>query len=313
MAHEGLLIDPELEGLLRELAEDPRSSLLRVRRPADLAGVFEGAPAATAATAGLTSLERHLVQARRTDLAQLLRDACLIRFFGDPELDKWVARYVTVDEQVNVPDESAWRGQARREAGMATSDPATCDGVALLQKCLRTSDFHSVSISELAVVSIRLEPTHHGRLYVCADLATRNQADAAERIARGVLGAMPSPSDASHAWEALALCASLRGDFVGAVEAAQKACDLPEPRPQTQLYWLYYALMARDSSKAAEASDRLRGFMDSDHPVIVRVAQQLRSQQAAGVWDTGPRTREFVKSIMDDLGVTARRIADALC
>lgn len=65
-------LDPEIDGLLREIAADPKSKLLRVRRPVDVRVFAETRPAIGVATAGLTKAERHLVQAHREEVAHKL-------------------------------------------------------------------------------------------------------------------------------------------------------------------------------------------------------------------------------------------------
>src|SRR5436189_4868215 len=95
---ESLAFDPELEELLREIAADPGSRLLRMprsTRPRDLLAIPEPV---TRARAGLSVAERHLIEVHRDELAHLLRRACLIRFFSDPRKNMYLNRCKTAHE-----------------------------------------------------------------------------------------------------------------------------------------------------------------------------------------------------------------------
>ncbi|MCA9067038.1 MAG: hypothetical protein KDA96_28440, partial [Planctomycetaceae bacterium] len=72
MSAQGIHLDPEVEGLLREIAADPGSSLLRVERPKTLRPLLEREHAAGARMAGLTNAERHLLERYRDEVGYAL-------------------------------------------------------------------------------------------------------------------------------------------------------------------------------------------------------------------------------------------------
>jgi hypothetical protein len=305
-------IDAELESLLREAAADPRSRLLRVERTVDLRGLFERSPVVTVAAAGLTKPERHLIEAHRRELAFTLRVACFNRFLGDPKLHQWVGRFHTVDRRLEPTDMMRWQELARSELAVPSSDPAVCDGAEVLERCVATSVFHDADISQLAAASIRLEPTDQARLFVVFDLIMKDQAAVAMRILKDVLAGLPSDEHASRAWQLVALCFSRMNRFGQAAEAARNSEHLGDVRPGPFLNACYYALMGHDRRHVLEVSSRLPDVMPREHRSITEFVQRLASKRQAGVCVVDARTREFITTVVDELGTTARKIADVL-
>jgi hypothetical protein len=76
-------IAPEIRGLLEELVADPRSSMRLVPKRA-LGSWFDSGETARAREISGTKLERHLIDAHREELAQLLCDAAMISYWKAP-------------------------------------------------------------------------------------------------------------------------------------------------------------------------------------------------------------------------------------
>jgi len=136
-AAEPLGFDPELEGLLRELAADPRSQLLRSTRPRTAAGLLERAGAVSPSRAGLTAAERHLLEVHRDELADVLRRACLMRFYSDPARALYLNRSRDAQHAIAFDTPERWRERAREALADARRSPRPLEGLDLLETCLR--------------------------------------------------------------------------------------------------------------------------------------------------------------------------------
>ena len=86
-------LDPEVEGILVDIARDKNSTLLRV--PTRDLGAF-AVSGHVAGTTGLTSAERHLLQTHRVELARALRDICRSSLRSNPVATLHLAEQVSL-------------------------------------------------------------------------------------------------------------------------------------------------------------------------------------------------------------------------
>ncbi len=107
-------IDPEVRGLLEEIVADPRSCLRLVpRKP--LKAWFDSDETVRASDVSGTKAERHLIEAHREALAELLREAARIAYWKAPVLCHRPTNQA--GQLCNPADaESAWLVRARARA-----------------------------------------------------------------------------------------------------------------------------------------------------------------------------------------------------
>jgi len=297
-----LFFDPEVEALLREIAADPRSKLLRFDRPRTLRGLFPAHPVGAGAP-GLGKAERHLLDVHRVELAWALREACMVKFLGERSFERWIGRNVDVTRGYRVTKRKAWRRMFRDELVLGGRTPSPL-GV--------ESDRLSDSVSHLASISLQLEASDQARIYLAIDLALMGQIASSRRVLKQVLAQRPTDGHASHALQVLALCCSAEGAWGEAADLAHRsACKGPE-RPEPCLNRLYYSLMSCDGAAAVEGSHRIDDLMDSRHSAVALFERQLRAQRRSGEWSLSARTRACVRRIEGELGEPARRIAHVL-
>src|SRR5262245_31177745 len=89
-APEILKLDPELEHLLRELAAEPDSSLLRVARPAVMPALFETNTVVSQHATGLLPVEREILRAHRAELVEVLLDFMRDRLLNSGPYDVYM-------------------------------------------------------------------------------------------------------------------------------------------------------------------------------------------------------------------------------
>ncbi len=123
-------IDPEVRGLLEEIVADPRSCLRLVpRKP--LKSWFDSDETVRASDVSGTKAERHLIEAHREALAELLREAARIAYWKAPV---WAHRPLTKNGELRdlKQAEPAWRVRA----GLRLEAHARGGQVDLLRSCL---------------------------------------------------------------------------------------------------------------------------------------------------------------------------------
>lgn len=150
-----LEIDPEIRGLLEEIAADPRSAIRFAPRRA-LREWFDSGETVRARDVASTNAERHLIEAYREEVAELLCEASRIAFFKAPVL---VHRELGKDGAFVEPldEEPVWRLRAQRS--LHPSIPM--DGTELLEACL--GRIEAGTGFTLARASLQLVPSDRAR------------------------------------------------------------------------------------------------------------------------------------------------------
>lgn len=164
MSPEMITLRPEIAEILREVASQPGSALLRVPRRDVARSVMETGAVAGARGATLSEAERHLVQAHREELAFVLRQAAYLRLNEGVD-----SRHLMVDralphlrDQIPTEKEVRVRGsQALRGDSGHGEEPEV---IQLLEQCVASTVSVWASAGQLAAASHRLVPTDAARM-----------------------------------------------------------------------------------------------------------------------------------------------------
>jgi tetratricopeptide (TPR) repeat protein len=304
---EHLLLDPEVEHLLREIAADPRSSLLRVSRSASLTGLLERSAPVSPNASGLTSAERHLLAVYRSELVYLLGSACLLRFYSDPGRAISLHKSVTVEQPMTVPDSVEWRSRCLAALSANKGYP---DVSHILERCIADGTFRSVSIAEIAATALRIQPCDPIRIYAGFDLAQRGQWHSALNVLRAVLAGPATRLDASFAWEDIAFVHAQLDQYGEAILAAQKAAHLEPGRVEPFMNWFFNACMAGSTEEARTAAVAIDELIDDNHPALASFILQIRRQRERGDWRPTIECRKLLVQVRERLARAPRRIAD---
>ena len=303
------LMDPEVEGILREIAADPRSRLLRVDRPGLFSAILDHDPRISSFAAGLTAAERHLLDVHRAEVAWLLREACLMKFYGDVDYAMWVDETLPKQGSRRISTIAQWN--RRKEAELALDeDESVGDAYDLVRRCFESRA--ALSVTQLASMALRLEPRDNARLYIAFDLLFTRQVDASRRILLDLFESPPSLANAAAAHEALALGYAIQGDRGAALKHSRYGTELELDSCEPPMNWVLNALLLEDLDELVRASFRLNEVAGREHPSVQSFVRRIEVQNELGMLTPSPRARSLAQEHGDALAPAARRIVRAL-
>jgi hypothetical protein len=312
MSRETEPYDPELEGLLREIAADPRSSLLRDPRARTPGALLERPTAVHPTATGLTTAERHLLEVHRDELADVLRRACLMRFFADPDRAIYLNRSRSAGQELEIDTPEQWRERARAALADARRAPAPLEGLDLLEACLRPAPHEPVSITQLARASQRLQYTDVAEAYVGLDLVISNDREVGERVLTGLVDSSCSVEVRACSLENIALAHGLGGDDFGAVQFYKSSVQVDASRPAPQLAWLFCGLLWADETETRQAASILDDLVGGANSAVDHYISCKLEQRRAGMFTVSERARRLASKLHDSMGAASGRIARAL-
>jgi tetratricopeptide (TPR) repeat protein len=333
MTRESFQIDPEFESILRDVAAEPGSLLLRVERPKTVRDFFSRAEPVRASATGLTPEEVQLLVVYRNELAWLLRQAALHELLEGRNTRLVMNRFASGSAGVRVlsPEELAERSMdldahrlsSSRKSELRGASPmdelkssafasAGCVGEALelLHRCTSRSLETKPCAADLAVASLRLEPTHQARLIASIDLAQSDSPRTALEIAHDVLSGQVTGGEAARAWEYAGAAQVRLGNLDRAFEAYGRACERDPASFLPQMNRLVFAVQLAREADAIESSRRLQELVSAEHPALEWFVQCQWEALNARAWTPSERGRALARKIMDKAGSVGRRIID---
>ena len=308
---DSLVFDAELEGLLREIAADPGSRLLRLPRPARPRDLLAMPEPAGRARAGLSTAERQLLEVHRDELAHLLRRACLMRFFSDPVRSIYVNRSKTANESIQVDTPEEWQARAHQALDDARSSPSPLSGIELVEACLRSDRGASISITELARASQVLQATDVAEDYVGLDQVLCGDRVLGEQVLWQLISKGPSPYLLSCALETIGLSAGLHVDERVAMEHYRSAVRVFPAKLNSIMSWLFFATRLEDKPEALRASDHLEA-VHIETELVESFVTAHRTQDERGAMRATSRAQQLAAELKESVGETTRRVLDAL-
>lgn len=171
MADSPFALDPEVEALLREVAQDPHSTLLRVERPKAIRGLLEREPVVGVATAGLTLAERHLVQTKRAEVAYSLRVLSANILAADPR----TSGTLSLHGVTGVFDQNEHSSGMRATLSSVLIDLERMNPVDARPLKLHRDMETWPSVLRLSAVAQRLDPTDNARIHAANWLSLEGQ------------------------------------------------------------------------------------------------------------------------------------------
>lgn len=301
-------VSPELEGLLREAAADPRSVLLRVPRPSPLRSLLARQEPLRPSATGLGALDRHLLAVHREELSAALLEACMVRLYSNPDWSLSVHRTRTATEDWVVESPANWAERTRETADAFVGASVELAGLDLLRACIEPNGLEAVTITQLARAALRLTPSASARAWIAFEMRLIGRYQDAIHLADQQLAQHVQPKLAASLLEYRAGANSLLGSFGAAAHDCWKAHLEDRLRASALVNCLYCALRAADSLVASQAGmelDRLvveptSGLLDQ-----IELVERFASEYRRCV---PPTTRTIARSQSDEAGPLTRRI-----
>jgi hypothetical protein len=307
MTAEPKVFDPEVEALLREIAADPNSSLLRVTRPQAVKGLFERTERVSPGMTGLSSAERHLVQVHRNEVAHLLREVCRWRMLNDPASKRDLAPYPGAGDTEGADVQELGHAVRRLEEDEeGESDATSYSALQLIKQCV-VGPSKGVHVSSLASASHRLEPHDANRIYIGLDLTFRGKPHAALRVYRALLSECTDPSMRSSAWGNAAVPYELLNSPTTMMECFRRSA-LSAENLLSAMEWLHGAIRCEDKGEALRAGEMMTDLCDRGPSILDWYEGTLLERRVA--WSPTKSQAMFARSLRSSLTPPSRRIAD---
>jgi hypothetical protein len=305
-----LVLDPEFEELLREVASDPESTLLRIPRPKVVRGFFERDEAVSANATMLTRAERHLVQVHRSELAWLLRQVCIYKLVEGPESRLYVSHHGPTGEDCSPLQPPDWMDRIQYQQGIAAEDEQQAVGIQLIHRCVRQPLGHDPKVAELAAVAHRLLPTNHSRLLSAIDLCRGDAPWTGLQLSSQILSMHPTSEHATRAWECAGFVFARLGRLNDAHLAYSRGSTSEDQH--TLMNRLEFAFQVGDRQDAIDTARRLNDLLPGDSMPVAWFIESRHERRMRGEWAPTPPGRELAKSLADKMDGVSRRIAYGL-
>ena len=276
-------LHPEIEGLLRDVAADPESNLLRLprsglRRSVERAELPDRAP-----TTGLRPAERELLRTCRHEVAYLLLLACYRQQITAPE-NRYLVYSVRSNADIANDIDLKWMRIAREKLGIVSDEKLT-RSLSLLARCTSGDGRSWPTVFELAAASARLVPSTMARNYAALDLILRDKASTGVRMLRDLHFDAP-------AFQVMAACNRVFGlEKSGQLGLAYEALVASEWSDIGRLPQAFFgASLAAQLGSLAETdrwASELRALDPSRH-YLDMLMRGLRERRAIGSWSPTP-------------------------
>jgi hypothetical protein len=310
---EPILFDARIEELLREVAADPKSRLLRVPRPAQLGAVLGRRPSVGVATAGLGAAERELVALHRGELAYLLRKLAVVRLFESPAAATSRVRTYFSGGPRLATDRGEWVDATRTKLEGLSDDGPVDPGRELLERCVRAPEsMNSLDVTAIAAAANMLDPTDQARIYAANwrgnELQRRGEAF---EVLVSVIEGPGSPENTSIAAANIGRLESMFGDSRSACRWYRRSTESSFSTTTAALSWLTTALDCGDVVEAQAASERIDHPLNGHDSAIQEFVALLKAQRSARVLEPAARSRLLAARLSDSANPTLLVILNA--
>lgn len=305
---EGVRLDPSIEAILREVARDSGSALLRVPRAQVVPTLLEERRTVGPASAGLSLAERELVQVHRNEVAWLLREACAYGLTEGPNTKGRFVRFPS--SQSDRPGVEAIARRARNERECCEVGEDTNIAFELLGRCVDDIPHGRLKISKLAAASYRLQPTEQARLLAGAALAFESSPLAAIRSLRAVVDHTSNRQSLCSAWSIIGMAFAAVSEPKSAHTAYRLACAVRDGQISPVFNRLLFATQVGNRDDVRATAQLLASL---DRPQIDELEAFVSLQVHHVKHDVWKPTRvavELVRGIREVTGGPARRILD---
>lgn len=312
MSEADLVLTPEAEELLRELAADSESTLLRVRRGREVDELSSLRAEVSARAAGLSSAERALLEGYRDEVALLMR----CQFYeAYRELESQRALRSLRQGAARCKDALGGHGVHERleaRAGELEREFRQAPLTQVLSACLETTRGRGASLTQLAAASLRLAPSEAGRGYVGMAHLVAGHRQSALRVFQELAATSATQRGRAHAHSYLGETREWQGHLDLALEQYREAWRLGE-FSESLLSAFVAAAQLGDVASLRELGAVLRARFGTSSEEVrcwVRFVQGKRLLARTAAHDESGRVP--LETLAHELGDAPREVLHAL-
>jgi hypothetical protein len=323
---EHLQLDPEFEGILREVTSNPDAVLSPPSRPSVPPSMHDREEPIRPSATGLDAVEGKLVTVYRSEMAWLLRQACLHKLLSNEANARIMNRYATsADYRLSDVAEISRRHEKLEHAralGVSRANNGTAipgsrqndlanEAARLIGEFSRAPAGPSTVLA-LASLSLRLEPTNQGRLLAAIGLLQRGSPQLAIRFALAVLDANPTSDHIARAWECIAAAYLKLGNETETYRAYCRGCEQVDAPCLILMNRLLFAAQFGLEKDVIECAQRLGELLRPDHPALDHFVASQRQARRQHEWMPSREAIALANRVDDKVNSVARQILHVL-
>lgn len=309
MSSEPLALDPVLEDLLHEVARDPRSTLLRIERPARPTRWTDSWDALSRWHPGLTPAEKELLDVHRAEFATLLLRRWALEMELRPPATHFMTRTSTAKHPAAPldPDELD-----RRAAQLSTDATKGLESAALFDALPSRVELTSEQLTSLVTAAARAHPTSAARIHAALDLVRVGQRRTSIGVLHRLLGVERRPELRALCWQNIAYAHGDDWRPEDLVEWYRRAADVDDPGLDVVCGWLLLAIQAAKLEQVREAASVLDSRFSPNDCRIDNHVRWQRNARTMGRWNTRAVAHRLLDEYQGVFGFAARKVLDAL-
>ncbi|MBI5433965.1 MAG: hypothetical protein HZA52_14130 [Planctomycetes bacterium] len=296
------VFEPEVEALLAEAAANPNSLLLRVPRTGTVPRrAWLDEPTRVSKT-GLSSLERHLLAAHRSEIAQGLRWLCRERLEAERTPGRRV--FAVRLERQDAKPEGAIDVLAR-----GVHEALRASWASELELAREPWSLRAASADDLATLAMRFEPNSATQIWWGLSAVVGGDVPAGRRAFERVIEETRSVVQLSMAWSDLGLVRVLEGDPIGAQVAYRHAWRLRPDNALAGLVACFYAVQSGTAVLLESYSTDLESAVAAQaEDCALAYAADLHRLRSAGRWAPTKESLELVARFGERMGPAGRSV-----
>lgn len=305
-------LHPEVEGILREVAAQPGSVLLRVPRGKELRTLREDTALASPTDSALSRAERHLVAVYREEVAFALRQAAWYRMVTHGPRSLLVYTRVTPTQQVAVPSRKLVASSATLALAFRGETQGYLDMTTVLERLAGPSAVASDGAVFLLASAHRFVPSVRGRILAGSAYALDKQLSAASTCILDAINCVGCAELRAVCLSNLAHVLDEAGHSDTALSLARTAGRLLPGYVPAEAMKLGLSIRLGVASEAQDAIAALEAAVRDEPRCLDEVVRRFESVPEAASASRRADSRSLAKRLADGSGSETRRLLNAL-
>jgi hypothetical protein len=309
MTTEAPIFTPEVEVLLREIAAEPDSVLLRMPREKVKASLMETRSPVGPMTAGLSNAERELVRVHREEFAFQLRQAAWAKLAGDGVGPVVVSRQWQGNKQIPVPSSLEVRDGIR---GSARCSGLPEESQYPLPNWVDSPIGQWPSIASIAAVAHRFAPKSQDLIYAGGDYLIRRSPHTALECFASALGYQSDAAIAGVIFMNIANCHDQMGTLLMSISNWKVAHHYDPERIDFVAFWFIVSLRAGQDLEVQAAERALTSLSHHSQQLEELIARVVARRQI-GYWHSTEKLTAALARWSSRLSFGGSQLATSLC